>query len=306
MTLIIAAMPAYNEERSIAKVILRTRKYVDEIVVVDDGSSDATAEIAEALSAHVVRHEKNQGYGGALRSCFETARAMGADAMVIIDSDGQHDPAEIPKLLEPLNDGADLVIGSRFFKGNVQNIPAYRKLGMRILDIATNAAGSINVSDTQSGFRAYGRRAIEHIKIDSNGMSAGSEILLHAKDSDLRIKEVEISCCYDVDSASTQNPVAHGMMVLLAILHDMELRRPLYYFTLPGMVLAMVGIGMGLEFLRAFYHGESLSFGPTLLMIMLTLVGSFMALTGIVLHSLSRLIIELKKDFENLIKRMNT
>lgn len=294
MSLTIAAMPAYNEERSIAKMVLGCKKYVDVVVVVDDGSSDATAEIAEALGAHIVRHPKNQGYGGALRSCFETARKLDADKMVIIDSDGQHDPAEIPKLLEPLNDGADIVIGSRFCDGNGHNIPAYRKVGMKVLDTATNFAGGISVSDSQSGYRAYGKRAIGAIRISGNGMSAGSEILLQIKDNDLSFAEVPINCSYDVERASTQGPVKHGVGVLLTLLHDMELSRPLYYFTIPGIVLAALGIGMGLDFLRTFYLGGNLSFGPTLLMILLTIVGSFMALTGILLHSMSRLIHEIK------------
>ena len=292
MSLTIAAMPAYNEERSIAKMVLGCKKYVDVVVVVDDGSSDATAEIAEALGAHVVRHTKNQGYGVALRSCFETARELNAEKMVIIDSDGQHDPAEIPKLLEPLNDGIDIVIGSRFCEGNDRNIPAYRKVGMKVLDTATNFSGGISVSDSQSGYRAYGKRAIESIRINGNGMSAGSEILLQIKDKDLRFGEVPITCSYDVERASTQGPVKHGIGVLLILLRDMELRRPLYYFTIPGMVIAAVGIGMGLDFLRTFYLGGSLAFGPTLLMILLTVIGSFMALTGILLHSMSRLIRE--------------
>ncbi len=290
MGLTIAAMPAYNEERSVARMVQGCKKYVDRVVVVDDGSSDRTAEIAESAGAYVVSHEQNGGYGAALRTCFEVARELGADRMVIIDSDGQHDPDEIPKLLMPLNRGVDLVIGSRFCNGNGRNIPAYRKVGMKILDIATNVAGGINVTDSQSGFRAYGRRAIDCISIDGDGMSAGSEILLQAKDNKLKVEEVEIHCSYDVERASTQNPVSHGVKVLLTLLQDMEIRRPLYYFTLPGMVLTTVGIGIGLELLRVFYHGGQLSYGMTLLMILLTLVGSFMAFTGIILHSISRLI----------------
>jgi len=283
-------MPAYNEEHSIARMVLGCQKYVDCVVVVDDGSSDATAELAVSAGAHVVRHESNAGYGAALRSCFETARELGADKMVIIDSDGQHDPEEIPQLLQPLDRGVDLVIGSRFCNGNGQDIPAYRKVGMRILDITTNFLGGLSVTDTQSGFRAYGKRAIDCICIDDDGMSAGSEILLQAKDNRLKVEEVEIHCNYDVERASTENPVSHGVKVLLILLQDMELRRPLYYFTLPGMIFAAVGIGIGLELLRVFYHGGQLSYGLTMLMILMTLVGSFMAFTGIILHAISKLI----------------
>lgn len=290
MGLTIAAMPAYNEERSIGRVVSGVKGHVDRVVVVDDGSFDRTAEVAESAGAYVVSHERNGGYGAALRTCFDVARELGADKMVVIDSDGQHDPDDIPKLLKPLDRGADLVIGSRFCGGNGKNIPAYRKVGMKVLDIATSAAGGINVTDSQSGFRAYGRRAIDCIRVDGDGMSAGSEILLQAKDNNLRVEEVEIRCRYDVARASTQNPVSHGMRVLLTLLQDMEVRRPLFYFTLPGMAIAAVGILIGLELLRVFYHGGQLSYSLTLLMILLTLVGSFMAFTGIILHAISRLI----------------
>ena len=305
MSFTIAAMPAYNEERSIAKMVLGCKKYVDRVVVVDDGSSDATAEIAEALGAYVVRHEKNGGYGAALRSCFETARSLDADKMVIIDSDGQHDASEIPRLLHPLNNGSDLVIGSRFCDGNGKDIPAYRKVGMKVLDMATNVAGGVSVTDSQSGFRAYGQRAIDRIYIKDSDMSAGSEVLLQAKDNDLCIKEVPIHCSYDVERASTQNPVSHGVKTLLTLLHDMELRRPLYYFTVPGILMAAAGVGMGLQFLRVFYLGGSLSFGPTLVMILLTLVGSFIAMTGIILHSISKMMIEFKNEIEQIGRASN-
>ncbi|AKB43074.1 glycosyltransferase family 2 protein [Methanosarcina vacuolata] len=295
MTLTIAAMPAYNESNSIANIILECRKYVDEVVVVDDGSSDNTADIAESLGAYVVRHETNKGYGAALKNCFETARKLDAYAMVIIDSDGQHDPFEIPKLLEPLNNGFDLVIGSRFVNGNGKNVPLYRKFGMRILDIATIMAGGIHVTDSQSGFRAYGKKAIECININGVDMSAGSEILLQAQDHRLKHTEVEIHCRYDVDDCSSQSPFLHGSKVLLRLLRDMEYRKPLYYFTVPGMLLGAIGIFMGLKFIQVFYLGGSLSFGPTLLMILLTIVGMFMAFTGIILHAVSRMIFELKR-----------
>jgi glycosyltransferase involved in cell wall biosynthesis len=285
-----AAMPAYNEERSIVRMVLGCQKHVDCVIVVDDGSSDATAELAASAGAHVVRHEWNAGYGAALRTCFETAREMGAQRLVIIDADGQHNPAEIPKLLQPLDRGVDLVIGSRFCNGNGQEVPTYRKVGMKVLDVTTNFLGGLSVTDTQSGFRAYGKRAIDCICIDDDGMSAGSEILLQAKDNNLKVEEVEIHCSYDVENASKQNPVSHGVKVLLILLQDMELRRPLYYFTLPGMIFAAVGIGIGLELLRVFYHGGQLSYGLTILMILTTLVGSFMAFTGIILHAISRLI----------------
>ncbi|KKG74815.1 dolichyl-phosphate mannose synthase [Methanosarcina mazei] len=211
MTLTIAAMPAYNEAHVIAEVILGCKKYVDNVIVVDDGSSDNTAEVARSAGGYVVKHEVNKGYGAALKSCFKLAREFNADVMIIMDSDGQHNPDEIPRLLEPLKHGADLVIGSRFINGNGKNVPAYRKVGMKILDIATYLAGGILVTDSQSGFRAYGKKAIENVRFDGNNMSAGSEILLYIKDHNLKFTEVEIHCRYDLDQCSSQNPFLHGM-----------------------------------------------------------------------------------------------
>ncbi|WP_096205737.1 glycosyltransferase family 2 protein [Candidatus Methanoperedens nitratireducens] len=283
-------MPAFNEEKYIAKTIVGCRKYVDKVIVVDDGSTDATAEIAEALGAIVIKHPENRGYGGALKTIFESAREMKADAMVIIDSDGQHDSGEIPKLLESLNNGADLVIGSRFINGNGKNVPAYRKIGMKVLDSATNFAGGIHFSDTQSGFRAYGKKAIEKIRINDTDMSAGSEILMQIKDHDLKFKEVEIHCNYDVEDTSSQNPVSHGVKVLVQILRDVELRKPLYYFTVPGIILMVVGLVMGINFIENWRSGGELPLGPTLFMIIAIQVGMISIFCGFILHSISRLL----------------
>jgi dolichol-phosphate mannosyltransferase len=291
MSITIAAMPAYNEAHVIAEVIKGCKKYVDSVVVVDDGSTDNTVDIAESLGAYVVRHETNIGYGAALKNCFEAARHLGASAMVIIDSDGQHDPSEIPKLLEPLKNGFDLVIGSRFVNGNGKNVPIYRKFGMKVLDVATYVAGGLNVTDSQSGFRAYGKRAIENIHLYDTDMSAGSEILIQAGDYNLKFTEVEIHCRYDLDNCSTEHPFIHGPRVLFRILKDMEYRRPLYYFAFPGMIMASTGFLMGLKFLQDYYMGGYLRFGPTLLMVMLTIIGAFMVFTGIILHAISRMIV---------------
>jgi len=296
MTLTIAAMPAYNEANTIAGVILGCMEYVDKVVVVDDGSCDNTAELAESLGAYVFRHETNKGYGAALKNCFETARNLGASAMVIIDSDGQHDPHEIPKLLEPLKDGFDLVIGSRFVDGNGKNVPAYRIVGMKVLNVATSFAGGLNVTDSQSGFRAYGKKAIEKINLNDSDMSAGSEILIQAKDHNLKYKEVEIHCRYDVENCSSQNPIIHGSKVLLRLLKDMEYKRPLYYFTAPGMLMSAIGLSIGLKLLYDFYSGESLIFGPTFLMALLIIVGMFMVFTGIILHAMARMIRQIKSS----------
>lgn len=268
------------------------------MIVVDDGSSDHTAEVAAMAGAEVIRHPRNRGKGVALKTGFSALNSP--MAVVTIDTDGQHDPADIPKLVEPILRGeADLVNGSRYLNGNRKDTPFYRRVGQKVLDTATNLDSGLNVTDSQSGFRAFNPDVRDVFRFGENGLAIESEMLADAAAAGLRVKEVEIGVRYDVDGSS-EHPVAHGVRVLLKVLHDMELRRPLYYFTVPGLLMAGTGILMGLEFLRIFAHGGSLQYGPTLLMVLLTLIGSFMALTGIILHSVARIMHECRSEFVNL------
>jgi glycosyltransferase involved in cell wall biosynthesis len=283
---LIAIIPAFNEEISIGTMVLKTKKYADHVIVVDDGSIDNTAEIARLAGADVIVHAKNGGKGEALKTGFREACKNGTKVIVTIDADGQHDPSEIPIVVKPILSGeADMVIGSRYLNGN--SIPYYRRIGQKVLDQLTNMNSGIHVTDTQSGFRAFAIHTVPTFGFKQNGFSVESEMLAEAANAGLRIKEVDIGVRYDVD-CSTENPIYHGVKVLVNILQDMEFRRPLYYFTVPGMIIGSIGLGLGLIFLQDFYHGNSLQFGPTLLMILLTLVGLFFAFTGIILHSIIR------------------
>jgi glycosyltransferase involved in cell wall biosynthesis len=281
-------LPAFNEEISIGSIILLARQYADRIIVVDDGSSDRTAEVARKVGAEVIVHPHNRGKGIALRTGFEASED--SDVIVTMDSDGQHNPADIPKLVAPILKGeADMVNGSRYLNGLGRNTPIYRRIGQNVLDRFTNLNSGLKITDSQSGFRAFAGYTKNIFRFKENGMAIESEMLADAGNAKLRIKEVEIGVRYDVDG-STENPIRHGLMVLLKILKDMEFNRPLYYFTIPGIALGTGGIYMGLHFLHAFYLGGSLNFGPTILMILLTLVGTFMAFTGIMLHSIAGMI----------------
>jgi len=287
--MVIAALPAYNEERSIAKLILKIKKKVDQVIVVDDGSTDATAEIAEALGATVLKHPQNLGYGAAIKTCFGAARELDADAMVILDADEQHNPDDIPLLLEKIKEGNDVVIGSRFLKDN--EIPKIRKFGIGILNLAMRWAG-VKVSDCQSGFRAYSKKAITEIDPQEQGMSVSSEILSQAKSKNLKISEVPIICNYDVESPSTENPFIHGLSVLLSIIRLIEFSRPLHFFGLIGLFFLGTGVGFGVWVLKSFNSTGSLPLGPTLIMTLLVLLGIFTLYTGIILHSIARLWLE--------------
>ncbi len=283
-------LPAYNEEVAIGSIVLLTRQYADTVIVVDDGSSDRTAMLAEKAGAQVIVHKINTGKGGALKTGFKAASELGADVIVTMDSDGQHNPSDIPDLAAPiLANAAEMVIGSRYLSGHATDTPAYRRVGQTVLDKATTMNSGVEVTDSQSGFRAFAASTVNIFRFSANGMAIESEMLADAGKAGLRIKEVDIGVRYDVD-CSTENPISHGIGVLVKILRDMEFNRPLYYFTVPGIAIGGIGAYMGLTFLRTFYFGGALHFGPTMLMIMLTLIGTFMAFTGIMLHSMARLI----------------
>jgi len=280
-------LPAYNEEVSIGSIVLITRFYADNVIVVDDGSSDRTAEIARKAGAEVIIHEVNQGKGEALKTGFEAASDLGADIIVTMDSDGQHNPADIPRLIAPIIEGsADMVNGSRYINGLRTNTPIYRRVGQTILDRFTNLNSGLKITDSQSGFRAFAASTKDVFRFNTPGMAIESEMLADAGKSGLRIKEVEIGVRYDVN-CSTINPIKHGFEVLIIVLKDMKFNKPLYYLTVPGLSLGIGGLYMGANFLKNFTMGVGLQFGPTMLMVLFIIIGTFMALTGILLHSLS-------------------
>lgn len=172
----LAIITAYQEEVAIGSVVLRTRPHVDQVLVVDDGSTDRTAEVAELAGAVVIRHEANRGKGAALRTGLGYARRNGAYAVVLLDGDGQHDPDQIPNLLEPVRGGAsDLVVGLRH-RGTTR-MPFYRRIGKRILDYATAVPAGGMVTDSQSGFRALSRAAMDSLDLTEDGFAVESEML---------------------------------------------------------------------------------------------------------------------------------
>ena len=195
------------------------------------------------------------------------------------------------------DNNTDVVIASRFINGKGKNVLVYRKVGMKMLDTVTDFVGRINVSDTQSGFRAYGKKAIEKIRVNYTDISAGSEILMQIKDQNLEYKEVEIDCNYDVGNTSSQYPVNHRVKVLIWILKDIELRRPLFFFSMSGLVLMDIGLSMGINFLQMARSGIQVLYWPFIIMIIVTLISMFSTFIGLLLNSLSKLFIDLKKSW---------
>jgi glycosyltransferase involved in cell wall biosynthesis len=283
---IIVGMPAFNEARYIGTVILQARQHADEVIVVDDGSADNTAEIARLAGATVVRHETNEGYGRTIRRLLREARRQQADILVVLDADSQHNPAEIPRLVEGIKGGADIVIGSREMQ--VNKIAGYRRLGQRFLSRMTGIASGKKLSDTESGFRAYSRKAMDALELKESGMAVSSEIVSEASARGLEIVEVPISVSYEGDG-STLNPVKHGMGVFNRILVMISERRPLLFFSAFGGIFLAIGLAAGIMVLQVYYFGSNLfATGLALVSILFITIGTLAVFTGILLNVLVR------------------
>lgn len=287
---VVAGIPAYNEEKNIAKIVLLTQKHVDTVVVCDDGSSDLTKDIAEISGANVVRHERNEGKGAALRSLLRKAKELNADVVVTLDGDDQHYPNDIPKLIEPiLHDEADIAIGSRFIGKNTE-MPFYRKVGSKILNGLVNSVGEQKIADTQSGFRAYGRKTIEWIDIKTRGIGVDSEILMDALNCNLRIKEIPVECKYKDIQGSTYNPVKHGINVMGTILRYISQRRPLTIFGLPGAVMLGAGLLLFVHVVEIYFATYQLAMGLMFVSMIAMLLGVFSIFTSIILYSIKNVL----------------
>jgi glycosyltransferase involved in cell wall biosynthesis len=228
-------------------VVSKTKKITEQVIVINDGSHDDTAEVARAAGALVMNHAANRGYGEAIKSCFEAAKANNADVLVILDGDGQHNPDEIPRLLGPiLNKEADLVIGSRLLQtkeslakspqsgeetlnqepltpnpepvtldSQLTTMPRYRRFGIGVITFLYNFGLRTKVSDAQSGFRAYNKKTFGSLTLHQKGMSVSIEILDKARRQGAIIKEVPISCRYTTSNLDLK-AIRHGMGVALA------------------------------------------------------------------------------------------
>jgi len=289
---IVVGIPAFNEEKTIAKVVLLSQKYADKVVVCDDGGTDWTGEIARELGADVVRHEKNLGYGAALQTLFRRARELDADVLVTLDGDGQHDPRDIPNVVEPITSGAaDITVGSRFINEHLTSImPWYRRAGVKFISRLVDNDTKQGVGDAQSGFRAYSVKCLDKLVVAENGMGASVEILLSARRNGLRIQEVPATCYYGADlKKHAHNPVRHGADVVFSILKLVVEDRPLLFMGVPGMVCLMAGVFFGVWMLQIYGTKHVIETNVALASIAFVLIGFFLISTGITLYAISRL-----------------
>ena len=283
---IIVGIPAFNEEKNIAKIITRLNKITDSIVVCNDGSTDLTSEIDQKMGAVVINHEKNLGYGAAIRSIFLKAKELDGDVLVTFDADGQHRIEDIENVTTPIiNQEAELVIGSRFLDDSEKEVPQYRKVGIKVITKITNASIKEKLTDSQSGFRAYSKKVVDELNPSELGMGISTEILIKASSKNFKIVEVPIKILYSGDT-STHNPISHGSSVILSTIKYTSIEHPLKFYGIPSVIFFIVGLSF--TYLSAQYYAEigRLNTNLTIVAAGTILIAVVLLITSILLYSL--------------------
>lgn len=210
---ITAVVPAWNEEETVGETLDGLRQYVSETVVVDDGSTDKTGEIATRRGAVVVRHTLNRGLGAALKTGFAVALRRNADVIVTFDADGQHAPEDVAAVVQPIIDGkADAVIGTRLH--DRQGMPTFRRIANYAGNLVTWALFGVRTTDSQSGFRAFSREAASRLDLKTDRMEVSSEILAEVARLNLRLVHVPIASRYTAYSLSKGQSFSMGLRTL--------------------------------------------------------------------------------------------
>ncbi len=279
-------IPAYNEEKNIAGIIVKLKKIADTIIVCNDGSSDSTSEIAENLGAIVINHPKNLGYGAGINSIFQKSKEIDTDVLVTFDADGQHRIEDIERVINPIkNNEADVIIGSRFLDSAQNEVPDYRKFGIKLITKITNSTLKNKITDSQSGFRAYNKDVISKLNISDMGMGISTEILIKSSSLNFRIAEVPIHILYEGDT-STHNPVSHGTSVLFSTVKYTSIEHPLKFYGIPSMIFFIIGLSF--TYLAAQYYTEigRLNTNLTIVAAGTVLIAVVLLITSILLYSL--------------------
>ncbi|ODR79823.1 dolichyl-phosphate beta-D-mannosyltransferase [Haladaptatus sp. W1] len=291
-TNLLVGIPAYNEEVGIGSTILAAQRHADHIVVVDDGSSDDTIEIAKQAGATVLQHDTNRGKGGAVKTILEFARSTECENLVLIDGDGQHKPSDIPQVIGPVTDGdADIVIGSRYLETDADDeTPLYRRFGQRILDVLTTGRTGTKLTDTQSGFRAFSADAIDSLRLQTDGIGVESEMIDTAVRQDLTIEEASIDVRYEGIDGQTYNPLHHGLTVVTFILKLVRDKHPLIFFGLPGLLLTVAGALYGLDAILIYQSTGTFYPAKVLVSGFVTIIGTLGIFCGLILNRISNMI----------------
>lgn len=277
-------IPAFNEEKNIGKVIISVKKIFSNVIVCDDGSTDLTREIAEGLGAKVISHRENMGYGEAIKSIFNEAKKDESDILVTFDADGQHRTEDINKIITPIIENqAQVVIGSRFLK-NETNMPNYRKIGVRVLTRVTNMSIKENLTDSQSGLRAYSKEVLQKISPVDSGMGISTEILIKSHNNNFKIAEVPIQILYG-ENTSTHNPVSHGTSVLFSTIKFTSIQHPLKFYGIPGIIFLIIGLSFLLWTVQIYTEEFRVVTNIALVAIGGLIIGVILIISAILLYS---------------------
>ena len=281
----VIGIPAYNEEKNIASIIIKLKKIADHIIVCNDGSTDMTEEISKELNVVVINHSRNMGYGSAIRSIFLKAKELQADILVTFDADGQHRVVDVQNVTKPIiDDKADIVIGSRFLE-NKSDIPEYRKFGIKIITKITNSSLKEKLTDSQSGFRAYSKNVLKNITPSESGMGVSTEILIKASGAGHKIAEVPITIIYGSDT-STHNPVSHGTSVLFSSIKFISIEHPLKFYGIPAIIFLGIGFVFMLWTFQTYAIEKEVITNVALIGMGSLVIGIVFLLTAILLYSL--------------------
>ena len=279
-------IPAYNEEKNIAGIISKLKKYTDSIIVCDDGSSDLTGDISEQLGAIVIKHSKNRGYGAAINSLFLKAKELESDVFLTLDADGQHRVEDIPIVTDPIiKNEVDLVIGSRFLDTKSEEMPNYRKVGIKIITKITNLSIKEKLTDSQSGFRAYSRKALQEITPTDDGMGVSTEILIKASNLELKVAEVPIKVNYNGDT-STHDPVSHGTSVILSTIKFTSIHNPLKFYGIPAIIFLIIGLSFVAWTVQIYTESQQIITNVSLIGIGCVVIGTVFLMTAVILFSI--------------------
>ena len=292
--MITIGIPAYNEEKNIAGLIIKLKKFSDSIIVCDDGSSDSTAEIATSLGATVISHPKNLGYGAAIGSIFLKAKEMNSDILVTFDADGQHRVEDIQTVISPISEEKfGIVIGSRFLS-KVDTVPKYRKIGIKVITKITNSSINQKLTDSQSGFRAYNKQVLQEIIPSDSGMGVSTEILIKASSKNIHIGEVPITILYG-ENTSTHNPVSHGTSVIFSTIKYTSIEHPLKFYGIPSIIFLIIGISFSLWTIQDYAISGDLITNVAMIAIGTVIIGIILLLCAILLYSLVSVVRESTK-----------
>ena len=289
---VVAIIPAFNEERNVGSVVLRLRHVLDSVIVVNDGSHDATEEVARLAGAQVISHPTNRGYGAAIRTGLAAAQKLDPRAVVLMDADGQHRVEDVVDLVRPIvEDEADVAVGSRFADDRTQ-VPRMRKVAQHGLTWLSNVGSGVKLTDSQSGMRAFGPRALAALLLSSTSMAAASEMQFLASDAQLRVCEVPIEIRYFGEVK--RNPIGQGLDVLNGILRMVSLRHPLLFFGLPGLIVLALGLWLALDVVQTFDRVHILLVGQLIFAVAFVIIGILSMFTAVVLNAVQGLRQELR------------